>query len=52
MYVKTFNKSNSKINHNEYLFESNHPLYPFDKQITMDIILQSNKSMYPSDETH
>jgi hypothetical protein len=32
--------------------KSNHPLYPFDKQITIDILFQLNDSMYPSVETH
>jgi hypothetical protein len=32
--------------------KSNHLLYPFNEQITMDIIIQTDKTMYPSVETH
>jgi hypothetical protein len=43
--------TNKQITTNTQL-KSNHPLYPFDKQITMDIIFQSNDSMYQSVETY
>jgi hypothetical protein len=32
--------------------KSNHPMYPFNEQITMNIIIQTDKTMYPSVETH